>query len=645
MKVRILAVFCVLLAGCGQAATHAAADASGGDAAGQPGVSVTKDGIRISTAAGSVDFYPVVSFGGGWLASNACTVAGAGLQCPIYGGPDALIGTVSATFADGVASAAIELAQDATVAGLGFVTYANLGHAPTTWLSNGFQSWSQSGSLAIQPTSDEATLAAALEARGDAEVIRKGSELSWWYTVVGGSGSSVLAGALDAARFKSWVGVQQTDTRASLGIASGAAGEAIHGKKGDKIQGEPWFIAVGPDPNTLLADYGKRLAALRSKPLPQTEAGWNSWYEFWDSVTEADVRANAPLAKAILTPVLPNHAPVLRIVVDDGWESGWGDWTPNAKFPSGLDGLAKDLKADGFRMGVWLAPLLAAESSAVYKAHPDWFVQGAVYNHLKNGNMHVLDVTHPDAAAHLASVISQLVAWGYDLLKIDFLFAGTWEGGRHESVTGMEAYNRALQIIRKAAGDKTILLAVGAPPLPTLRYVDAWRSGTDIAVENFGPSWPFLPNQLRSLGAHLPFCAAMRCDADPVLLRTLTHDEVDFGAWTVAMAGGGLFLSDDLTKLPAERKSWGLDIQRVGLALGGMTAIPKPFFPDNPPPTLTNPVFEHLQSLGEPVAHSLEVVPLRWTLPDGGQLALNPGDTAQKQGATDLPPHSATLLP
>ncbi len=563
------------------------------------------------------------------------------LRCPAGD-----VGTVVATRSGPMVEVWVELARDATVSAIelrgaldGVFWYPD-GYR---WLSNGFQSWSQSGVLAIvEPTEDQA-VEDALKARGDAEVIRKGGELSWWYTTVGASGANFVAGALSAARWKSWTHLQHTGL--GMRLVSGGGGNTVLGKKGDKISGESWFVATGPDVNSLLADYGKRLATLRSKPLPQPEAGWNSWYEFWDSVTEANVRANAPLAKAILTPLLPNHAPPLRIVVDDGWESGWGDWTPNAKFPSGLDGLAKDLKADGFTMGVWLAPLLAAESSEVYKAHPDWFVQGAVYNHLKNGNMHVLDVTHPDAAAHLASVINQLVAWGYDLLKIDFLFAGTWEGGRHEAVTGMEAYNRALQIIRKAAGDKTILLAVGAPPIPTLQYVDAWRSGTDIAVENFGPSWPFLPNQLRSLGAHLPFCAAMRCDADPVLLRDLSHDEVDFGAWTVALAGGGLFLSDDLTKLPPERKSWGLDIQRVGLALGGTTAIPKPFFPDAPPQTLTNPVFEHLQSLGEPVAHSLEVVPVLWQLPDGAWLALNPTDAAHKAGATDLPPHSATLLP
>jgi len=624
----------------------AVADVAAGDTQAQPTVTVTKDGIRIGDDKAWVVLLPAASVGQTSDAAATCTATGLTVRCALPSGD-----TAAAQWQDGQVTTWVELGQDATVTGIRLIAVA---HVPdlSAKLSNGFQSWSQSGAVAVNATVDPADLELALQALGDAEVIRKGDAMSWWYALVGGSSRGLLAGALDANRWKSWVVIAPTlFTRAAVGddflmlLQSGATGNAIHGKKGDKIEGEPWFIAVGPDPNALVADYGKRLAALRGKPLPPPEAGWNSWYERWDGVSEADVRANAPMAKAILSPLLPKDAPPLRIVVDDGWERNWGDWTPNQKFPSGLDGLAKDLKKDGFSMGVWLAPLLAAETSDVFKQHPGWFVQGAVYNHLKIGKMRVLDVTHPDAAAHLSSVISQLVEWGYDLLKIDFLFAGTWEGGRSEAVTGMQAYNRALQIIRKAAGDKTILLAVGAPPLPTLQYVDVWRSGTDIAVENFGPSWPFLPNQLRSLSAHLPYCAAMLCDADPVLLRTLSQEEVEFGAWIVAMAGGGLFLSDDLTKLPAERKMWGLDAHKVALALGGKAALPIPFFPDAPPQTLANPVFEHLQSLGEPSQHSLEVIPVLWRLPDARWLLLNPADQAQKHGATDLPAHGARLLP
>ena len=113
--------------------------------------------------------------------------------------------------------------------------------------------------------------------------------------------------------------------------------------------------------------YGEALAAgswRAQHPVP-AEAGWNSWYELWDSVDSDAVSANATLAAAAWSGRLPAGAPPLRIVVDDGWQVAWGEWQPNAKFPGGLDGLAATLKADGFEVGVWLAPLLVDGDSAL----------------------------------------------------------------------------------------------------------------------------------------------------------------------------------------------------------------------------------------------------------------------------------------
>ena len=173
--------------------------------------------------------------------------------------------------------------------------------------------------------------------------------------------------------------------------------------------------------NEALKDYGKRLPR-REQAAVGAEAGWNSWYQLWDSVDEEAVRVNADLAQAELYARVPTDAPPLRIVIDDGWQKEWGDWQPNEKFSGDLTPLVQSLKSDGFEVGLWLAPLLVKGDHSLVEEHPDWFLPSAEFFHLEHGVMRILDVTHPSVASHLQAFIQQVVSWGFDLLKIDFLF-------------------------------------------------------------------------------------------------------------------------------------------------------------------------------------------------------------------------------
>ncbi|MCB9598312.1 MAG: alpha-galactosidase [Sandaracinaceae bacterium] len=505
----------------------------------------------------------------------------------------------------------------------------------TTWMSNGFHSWSQTGALVIGALPTDETLFAALAETGDTEVLRDGTALSWELTVVGGGSRALLVGAIDSARFRPWTQVGRGDAGLMLRAGSGGV-DRVSVASGETVWGEPFRVAFG-DVEPLLRDHAAALPARAS--AASAEAGWNSWYELWDGVDEAAVRANAAAARTLLAPRAGTDT--LRVVVDDGWQQAWGDWLPNDRFPSGLDGLATDLRADGFEMGVWLAPLLVAEGSDVATAHPDWLVEGASYLHAKNGTMRVLDVTHPDAAAHLRATIERIVGWGYGLLKIDFLFAGTFEGGRVEDVTGMEAYHRALSIIREAAGEDTLLLTVGAPGLASLPYSDSWRVGGDIALEPFGAGWPWIPNQARTLAARWPYCARVLCDADPPILREpLTREEVETGAWVVAFAGGALFLSDDLRALDAARVDW-LPAEVVTLSLGGEPALPEDYLPASPPRRLSHAIGDQVSRGGA----STHVVPTTWRAPDGTRYALNVTEAEINVEGVPVPPRAVRPLP
>ncbi|MBI4955435.1 MAG: alpha-galactosidase [Myxococcales bacterium] len=587
-----------------------------------------------------VALLPRVRVGGVWHGAGEdgpCALAADAVSCPAGS-----VGQVRVRLLGSVATVELEAALAADVEALGLTGALELEGA-TGWLSNGFQSWSQSGVVALGEPVSDAEVAQALAARGDDEVLREGHELSWQYTFVGAAlpdgapGATFFAGATSAARWKPWARAYR-GAGLVVELTSGGAGEHVPVAAGQILAGEPFLLALGDGLEMAFAGWADALATRRATSAPPAEAGWNSWYELWDGVDETGVRANAALARALLEPRLAPGTP-LRIVVDDGWEAAWGDWTPNAKFPSGLDGLAADLAADGFELGVWLAPLLAGAQSQVYAAHPDWFLPDATYKHPKHGTMHVLDVTNVDAAAHLSSVIGTIVGWGYGLLKIDFLFAGAFEGTRAEPVTGMQAYARALELVRAAAGESTILLAVGAPGVASFPHVDAWRVGADIAFENTGAAWPFLPSQARSIAAHWALCRATLCDADPVLLRTLPREEVETGGHIVALGGGALFLSDDLRVLPAERTTWGLDDERIGRALGGAPSTPLDPFPAVPPPTLTNVVVDIVTQ------KTTQLVPTRWRAPSGAGFALNVSDAPIVVGGVDVPAHAVRPLP
>ncbi len=607
------------------------------------GVSCPPDnspGVAIGAGCARVVLLPAVRYGDAWHGGGKdgqCTVDGSKATCPA-----GAAGSVALSLDGAVLKTSFTAKKDTIVQGLSAKGPLTLAGA-TSWLSNGFQSWSQSGAIAIGTPPTDKALATALTTRGDAEVLRSGKELSWTFTVAGGGGPYLLAGALSERQFKPWTQVWRDDSgKLGLRIASGATGEQVSVAAGKSIDGESFRVDTGSDLPKLLSGYAATIPSRRTSMTspPPAEAGWNSWYELWDGVTEQDVRDNAPLAKKILGPQVPKGTK-LRIVVDDGWEQAWGDWDPDpTRFPSGLDGLAKDLEAQGFTMGVWLAPLIASEKSQVYIAHPDWFVGGSVYKPLGKDPMHILDVTNPAAAAHLTATIQKLVGWGYSLLKIDYLFTGTWEGQRAQDVTGMQAYAKALDIIRKAAGDKTILLGVGAPGLASLPYVDAWRAGGDIALQLFGPSWAFVANEARDIGARAPLCLATLCDADPVLLRKLTENEVSAGGWVMAFGGGALFLSDDLTKLDASRQSWGLDAERVALALGGTPAVPVDYLPKSAPDYLQTAIADQIN----PNHASTAVVPTLWRLPDGSRVGLNVTDQTIHVGGKSIPARTAKPL-
>jgi alpha-galactosidase len=295
------------------------------------------------------------------------------------------------------------------------------------------------------------------------------------------------------------------------------------------------------------------------------QVGWCSWYQYFDRVTEADVRANLALADAW---------PFDVFQIDDGFQSSIGDWLrTNDKFPSSLETLATDIARAGRRPGLWIAPFVASPDSHVAREHPDWFavhpngnrLVGMVNDHW-GGAVHVLDTTKPEVIAHLEGLARDLVAAGFTYLKLDFTYAPSI-GGQYAdpSVSARERVRAGFAAMRRGAGDNTFILGCGAPIGPCIGLVDGMRIGPDVAPywnpkARFGTYDATQPSTANALAAtearQFMHRRLWLNDPDCVMLRTadteLTPEQVRRWAEAVGNSGGMVLVSDDLSLLGAD---------------------------------------------------------------------------------------------
>lgn len=583
-----------------------------------------------------LELTPVLRTGqGAWITAKSCEVEGQTQRCDF---PN--LGQMTVEAEGTRIQMSFQATADMEFQGLGLQGTVKI-PGVRGWLSQGFQSWSQTGLIQLQAEPTETKLQEALQKTGEDEVYRRGREFSWWMSYIGSDSNSFLAGATTAAKLKSYVQFFQSGAdRYAVKLISGVD-ERIRLQAGASV-GERWFLSLGPDLQEHLDQYAEALETRRKKVQRPSLVGWNSWYDLWDDVTEADFLANIQPVQSFWQNRRPASAAPLTMTLDDGWQKQWGDWYPNKKFPTGIEGLAQKVNAASMHMGLWIAPLLVHPDSELARQHPDWLVKNAAYRNPKGVSLRVLDVSQSIVAQHLQNTIRRLIGWGVQVLKIDFLFAGALEGQRSLPWTGMQAYHEALRLIREAAGEDILLVAVGAPPLATLDYADVWRVGGDIAFKPAvlglpRPAPSFIANQARSVAGRQAYCQVTLCDADPALLRALSQDEVNAGAWVAAATGGAMVLSDHMPRLDPKRWNWGFDSLQLQNGLSGQAARLASYFPAEIP--------VDLNSMKDRFFTAEQKVPELWIMPDGTRVLMNFSNGKMTVEGIEIPKNGARVLP
>ena len=220
--------------------------------------------------------------------------------------------------------------------------------------------------------------------------------------------------------------------------------------------------------------------AMEIKPRTQKKiAGYSSWYNRYQDISEETIMEDLDGCRSLF-----REGDLFQI--DDGWEPKVGDWleTDGKKFPNALSGLVDEIHSSGFRAGLWLAPFVAEKDSAVYREHPDWLlkVNGKPWCCGCNwSTFYSLDIDNPEVLEYLKRVFDRVLnEWGFDLVKLDFLYGAAPFGNEKESRAGR--MYRAMNLLRSWCGDK-LILGCGVPVMPAFGLVDYCRIGCDVGLD------------------------------------------------------------------------------------------------------------------------------------------------------------------
>ncbi len=306
---------------------------------------------------------------------------------------------------------------------------------------------------------------------------------------------------------------------------------------------------------------------------PKAPTGWLSWNTYFDKATAEDNLAEARIGKKYLQPFGCEFWEI------ESWQ-GNSDQLPvsdfynlnlevnEKQFPEGMKKLADDLRALGFRPGIWTAPF-GTGSREFYEAHKDWFLHDKDGAPMRTWNgKYTIDPSNDEVIAHIRHIHDVAAhEWGYEYFKIDGM-SGSGAGycahfferpevrAAFKNPDVVAPFERVVRALREGIGpDRVFLACQGHFTGPEAQYADAARTGADIVHPNQPVKWSNILQQAgRTLNQIFVNNIVFYSDPDNLLVNgALTLEEARVTTTVVALPGQLTFFGDHLGELAPER--------------------------------------------------------------------------------------------
>lgn len=305
---------------------------------------------------------------------------------------------------------------------------------------------------------------------------------------------------------------------------------------------------------------------------PKAPTGWMSWNTYFDKATAEDNLAEARLGQKYFQPFGMEFWSI------ESWQ-GNSNELPVSKFynmnleaneeqfPLGMKKLADDIRALGFRPGIWMAPY-GTGNEEFYHQHKEWFLHDNEGNPISSWNgRYTMDPTHPEALENLRRIFEIAShEWGYEFFKIDGM-SGSGSGymahlyerpeirARFHDPAVANPFEQTVQILRSGIGpDRVFLACQGHFTGPEAAYADAARTGADIVGVNQPVHWEGVLNQAgRTVNQIFVNNIVFYTDPDTLLVGDLPMEQARVSATIVSLPGQLMFSGDKLATLPPEK--------------------------------------------------------------------------------------------
>ncbi|HVU22745.1 MAG TPA: glycoside hydrolase family 36 protein [Opitutus sp.] len=428
---------------------------------------------------------------------------------------------------------------------------------------------------------------------------------SWWNTgfFSGYDQEGLVLGYLENTQALGLILTARTAPGQISFLAESVFSPAVTLRPGRSVGSNRFQLNLAPDPYAALEAYADAVGAAQGARHSRPVNGWCSWFYTLANVSEDEVLRNTEFAARHLRPFGLDW-----IQIDEGYQRSHGDWEGNERFPHGMGWLAEQIRAHGFKAGLWISPYVIDEPAPLFREHPEWLLHHADGTLQQVGNWddenseaarnekpkrYGLDITHPGAAAWLRDLFTTIThRWGCEMIKIDFV-AWSILAAKHfhdPTRSTAEVYRQGMRIMREAAGEACHILECG-PGATTVGLIDSMRIEADINYGYADAAWKtyFQDPACSAAAAGKRYYFHGRTwvnDADHICMDLLTNAEAQAAATIIAMSGGNMISGDRLADLDPAK----LDILRRITPSSGAAAIPVDLFDADIPTAFVLPI-------------------------------------------------------